>query len=91
MGKSPEKPVRCRRSNSFKRNDGLRALRVARDGGLEPSALEIVVGADGAVTFRVFGEKAAGLMGVAPETSAGAREWQDEIAKLKTKTKTKAK
>jgi hypothetical protein len=74
-----------RGSNSFKRNDGLRALKVAKDGGLEPSALEIVVGVDGAVTFRVFGEKAAGLMGVAPETAAGAREWQDEIAKLKTK------
>jgi hypothetical protein len=74
-----------RGSNSFKRNDGIRALRVAKDGGLEPSALEIVVGADGAVTFRVYGEKAAGLMGVAPETAAGAAEWQDEIAKLKAK------
>jgi hypothetical protein len=81
-----------RGSNSFKRNDGLRALRVAKDGGLDPSALEIVVGPDGAVTFRVFGDKAAGLMGLAPESAAGAREWQDEIAKLKTtKAKTKAK
>jgi hypothetical protein len=81
-----------RGSNSFKRNDGLRALRVARDGGLDPSALEIVVGPDGAVTFRVFGDKAAGLMGVAPETAAEAREWKDEIAKLKTKTtKTKGR
>jgi hypothetical protein len=63
-----------RGSNSFRRNDGLRALKVAKDGGLEPSALEIVVGPDGAVTFRVFGKEAAGLMGVAPETAAGARE-----------------
>jgi len=74
-----------RGSNSFKRNDGLRALRVARDGGLEPTAMEIVVGPDGAVTFRVFGEKAAGLMGVAPTTAAGAAEWQNEIDKLKGK------
>ena len=74
-----------RGSNSFKRNDGLRALRIARDGGLEPSAMEIVVGTDGAVTFRVFGEKAAGLMPMAPQTAAEAREWQDEIAKLKSK------
>ena len=74
-----------RGSNSFKRNDGIRALRIARDGGMEPSALEVVVGTDGAVTFRVYGEKAAGLMGVAPDTAAGAREWQDEIAKLKAK------
>jgi hypothetical protein len=71
-----------RGSNSFRRNDGLRALRIAKDGGMEPSALEIVVGTD-SVTFRVLGEKAAGLM--APETAAGAKEWQDEIAKLKSK------
>ena len=75
-----------RGSNSFRRNDGLRALRVARDGGLEPSAMQIVVGSDGGVTFRVYGEKAVPLMGVAPETAAEAREWQDEISKLKTKT-----
>jgi hypothetical protein len=74
-----------RGSNSFRRNDGLRALRIARDGGMDPSAMEIVVGTDGAVTFRVYGEKAASLMGVAPQTAAGAREWQDEIAKLKDK------
>jgi len=76
-----------RGSNSFKRNDGIRALRIARDGGMEPSALEVVVGTDGAVTFRVYGEKAAGLMGVAPDTAAGAKEWQDEIDRLKGKAK----
>jgi hypothetical protein len=74
-----------RGSNSFKRNDAIRALRSARDAGMEPSALEVVVGTDGAVTFRVYGEKAAGLMPVAPETAAEARDWQDEIAKLKGK------
>jgi hypothetical protein len=74
-----------RGSNSFRRNDGLRALRVARDGGMEPSALDVIVAPDGGVTFRVYGEKAASLMGVAPQTAAGAREWQDEIAKLKDK------
>jgi hypothetical protein len=74
-----------RGSNSFRRNDGLRALRVARDGGLDPSALEIIVGADGAVTFRVYGERAAGLLPLAPTTAAEAAEWQDEIAKLKAK------
>ena len=74
-----------RGSNSFRRNDGIRALRVARDGGMEPSAMEIVVNPDGAVTFRVYCEKAAGLMGVAPTDAAAAAEWQDEIAKLKGK------
>jgi hypothetical protein len=72
-----------RGSNSFRRNDGIRALRIARDGGLEPGALEIVVGADGAVTFRVYTERAAALMPLAPETADEACEWQDEIAKLK--------
>jgi hypothetical protein len=74
-----------RGSNSFRRNDGLRALRIARDGGLEPSALEVVIKPDGAVVFRVLTQQAASLMGVAPETAAGAREWQDEIDKLKGK------
>jgi hypothetical protein len=72
-----------RGSNSFRRSDGLRALRIAREGGLEPTAIEVVVGTDGGITFRVLGEKAAGLMTVAPETIAEAREWQDEINKLK--------
>ena len=74
-----------RGANSFRRNDGLRALRIARDGGLEPSALEVVIKPDGAVVFRVLTQQAASLMGVAPETAAGAREWQDEIDKLKGK------
>jgi hypothetical protein len=80
-----------RGSNSFRRNDGIRALRVARDGGLDPTAMEIVVSPDGGVCFRVYGEKAAALTGVAPETAAEAREWEDEIAKLKAKTKTKGR
>jgi hypothetical protein len=81
-----------RSANAFRRNDGLRALRVARDGGLEPSAMEILVGKDGDVCFRVYGEKAAGLMGVAPTDAAGAKEWQDEILRLKTaKPKTKGR
>jgi hypothetical protein len=68
-----------RGSNSFKRNDGLRALKIARDGGLEPAGLEIVVGADGTTTFRVLGDK------LAPETpgSAGAKAWHDQLEKLK--------
>jgi hypothetical protein len=76
-----------RGSNSFKRNDGIRALRVAKDGGMEPAAMEIVVASDGAVTFRVLGEKAAGLITTPTmgDIAAGAREWQDEIAKLKAK------
>jgi hypothetical protein len=79
-----------RGSNSFRRNDAIRALRSAVDGGMEPAAFEVVIGMDGAVTYRVYSEKAAGLLPLAPETAAGAREWADEIEKLK-KAKPKAK
>ena len=80
-----------RGSNSFRRNDAIRALRSALDAGMEPSAFEVLIGKDGAVTYRVYSEKAAGLMGVAPETAAGAREWQAEIDRLKGKAKAKGR
>jgi hypothetical protein len=80
-----------RGSNSFRRNDAIRALRSAFDAGMSPSALDVIIAKDGAVTFRVYGEKAASLMGLAPTDAAGAREWQDEIAKLKAKPKAKGR
>jgi hypothetical protein len=76
-----------RGSGHFRRTDGLRALRIAKDAGLDPSALEVVVKPDGAVVFRVLTEKAASLMGVAPTDAAAAREWQDEIDRLRTRAK----
>ena len=79
-----------RGSGHFRRTDGLRALRIARDGGMDPSALEVVVKPDGAVVFRVLTERAAGLMGVAPTDAAAAREWEAEISKLKTSKTRKA-
>jgi hypothetical protein len=74
-----------RGSNSFRRNDGLRALRIARDGGMEPAMLEVVVATDGAVTFRVYGDKAA----TTPTSpgSAASDEWTDAIEEVKAKTK----
>ena len=74
-----------RGSNSFKRNDAIRALRSALDGGMQPSAFEVVISKDGAVTYRVYSERAAALLPLAPETAAGAAEWQNEIARLKGK------
>ena len=71
-----------RGSNSFKRNDGLRALRIARDAGIEPSGLEVIIAADGTTTFRVLSDKAV----ASTSESAGAREWDKEIEKLKPKT-----
>jgi hypothetical protein len=78
-----------RGSNSFRRNDGLRALRIAKDAG-SPAGLEVVIKPDKSVVFRVLTERAASLLGVAPETETAAREWQREIEKLKAAKTTKA-
>ena len=69
--------------NLFKRNDGLRALKIARDGGIEPAMIEIVA-TDGTI-FRVYGDNAA-LTETTP-TTAGAKAWDQETAKLKAKPK----
>jgi hypothetical protein len=62
-----------RGNNLFKRNDGLRALRIARDGGIEPAMIEIVA-KDGTV-FRVHGK--------ASSTSSEAEQaWDDALTKL---------
>jgi hypothetical protein len=67
-----------RGENTFKRNDGLRALKIARDGGLTPGMIEIVA-KDGTV-FRVYGDNVAALT----ETdTAGVKAWQREIEKLR--------
>jgi hypothetical protein len=71
-----------RGENTFKRNDGLRAVKIARDSGIEPTMLEIVA-KDGTI-FRVHGNKAVPDDTREVMTSA---EWDAEIAKLKAKTK----
>jgi hypothetical protein len=73
-----------RGDNAFKRNDAIRALQGARDAGLEPAAMEVVLGPDGSVTFRIFRDK------VATDTTqdtAGTKVWNAEIAKLKATPK----
>ena len=72
-----------RGTNLFKRNDGLRALKIARDGGIEPAMVEIVA-KDGTI-FRVFGQNAA--LRDATQDTAGAKEWDAEVAKLRAKGK----
>jgi hypothetical protein len=70
--------------NSFKRNDAKRAIQSARDAGIEPSGLDVIVAPDGTTTFRVYGDKAA-----AKDTREvmSAKEWDAEIEKLKTTKK----
>jgi len=70
-----------RRSNAFKRNDAIRAIQSARDAGIEPSGLEVIVAPDGTTTFRVLGSKAA----TTTAEVMSAKEWDDEIAKLTAK------
>jgi hypothetical protein len=71
-----------RGDNTFKRNDAIRALQSARDGGLEPAMIEIV--AKDGTTFRVYGDKA---VTDTTQDSAGAKAWSAEIAKLKATPK----
>jgi hypothetical protein len=72
-----------RGDNAFKRNDAIRALQSARDGGLEPAAMEVVLGPNGSVTFRVFGDKAATDT---TQDTAGTKQWAAGIEKLKATT-----
>jgi hypothetical protein len=67
-----------RGENLFKQNDGVRALRIAREGGLSPAMVEIVA-KDGTI-FRVYGDNAG--VAATPDAS-GAKQWAAEIEKLK--------
>ncbi len=73
--------------NLFKRNDALRAIRSARDGGIEPAMIEIVA-KDGTI-YRVYGENAA--LTETTDDTAGANAWKEEIEKLKAKSPKKTK
>jgi hypothetical protein len=64
---------------SFRRLDGLRALRIARDGGIEPAMIEIV--AKDGTTFRVYGDKAVTIP--ANAEPGVTKEWQEAIDELK--------
>jgi hypothetical protein len=68
-----------RTEGNFRRTDAIRAVKAARDAGVEPAVVEITT-ADG-TTFRIFG------VGAAPTeaTCADAKRWQEEIARLKAK------
>lgn len=61
-----------RGNNLFKRNDGLRALRIARDGGIEPAMIEIA--AKDGTTYRVYDREAA----AAKQAAQDSNPW-DEV------------
>ena len=69
-----------RGSNAFKRNDAVRALQSARDGGLNPTGMEVAIAPDGSVAFRIFTDR---TMQPATKEVMTAAEWDLEIARLK--------
>jgi hypothetical protein len=70
-----------RGTNHFRLNDARRAIRSARDAGLEPSSFDIIVGKDGSTTFRVYGG------GAMPAQTAATREWEAATAAVIEKSK----
>jgi len=72
-----------RTESHFRRLDAIRAVEAARDAGISPTALEVVLDRDGGVTFRVLSAAAA------TDTTEGAKVWNAEIEKLKATPKGK--
>ena len=70
-----------RGSNSFKRNDAIRAIRSAKDAGMEPSMMEVAIAKDGSVAYRVYGEDV--VRSPASAEPGVSNESQDKIDKLK--------
>ena len=66
-------PVGRRGHNLFKQKDGLRAIKIARDGGMKPAMLEIAT-KDG-TTYRVYDLEAA----AAKQAAQGSNPW-DQVS-----------
>ena len=66
-------PVGCRGHNFFKQKDGLRAIKIARDGGMKPAMLEIA--AKDGTTYRVYEQEAA----AAKQAAQGSNPW-DQVS-----------
>jgi hypothetical protein len=60
-------PVGRRGHNLFKQKDGLRAIKIARDGGMKPAMLEIA--AKDGTTYRVYDLEAAAAKRPAQNTN----------------------
>jgi hypothetical protein len=69
--------------SSFKKLDIERAIRSAREAGLEPAMIEIETKDGG--TIRVYGDKA--VPSETDENTADKKAWDRETAKLKAKPK----
>jgi hypothetical protein len=66
----------------FLRNDARRAIRSAREAGLEPAGLDVIISKDGTTTFRVHGASSQQLA-----QAPGASAWNEATEQLKRKSK----
>ena len=69
-------PVGRRGNNLFKQKDGLRAIKIARDGGMKPAMLEIAV-TDGTI-FRVYDLEAA----AAKRPAQNSNPWDEVLTNV---------
>jgi len=67
-------PLSRRGHNLFKQKDGLRAIKIARGGGMKPAMLEIAT-KDG-TTYRVYDLEAA----AAKQAAQGSNPWDEVLA-----------
>ena len=67
-------PIGRRGHNLFKQKDGLRAIKIARDGGMKPAMLEIAT-KDG-TTYRVYDLEAA----AAKQATQHSNPWDEVLA-----------
>ena len=67
-------PVGRRGHNLFKQKDGLRAIKIARDGGMKPAVLEIA--AKDGTTYRVYDLEAA----AAKQATQDSNQWDEVLA-----------
>ena len=67
-------PVSRRGPNLFKQKDGLRVIKIARDGGIKPAMLEIAT-KDG-TTYRVYDLEAA----AAKQATQHSNPWDEVLA-----------
>ena len=79
-----------RGSNHFLRSDARRAIRSAREAGLEPTGLDVIINPkDGTTTFRVYSANAGRMS--QPAGEAAWNEATEHLKQQKSRKATKAK
>jgi hypothetical protein len=66
---------------NFRRNDAVRVIQSAKAAGLEVAGVEVILGHDGSVTFRVLTGSNAGTAATTPDS--GTKVWSKAVEELK--------